>query len=127
MNIRLILAIVTISLALVFYTSGVFSERRSGDLKLKHIILFGLGLIFDTTGTTIMSKIAAGSTVAVNPLHQITGMAAILLMVFHLIWAIYVLLKGNPKAKANFHKFSIVVWLFWLIPYFVGMFIGMGA
>ncbi|WP_369440966.1 hypothetical protein [Lentilactobacillus parafarraginis] len=37
MNVQLILAIITISLALVFYTTGVFSERRSGSLKLRHL------------------------------------------------------------------------------------------
>ncbi|MBV7390579.1 TIGR03987 family protein [Enterococcus sp. ALS3] len=125
MNTTLILAIITITLALIFYTIGVFSERRSGELNWKHVGLFALGLIFDTTGTTIMSGLVTAGNAA-NPLHQITGMLAILLMAFHLIWAIIVLLRKNEKAKATFHKFSLVVWLFWLIPYVIGMLIGMG-
>ena len=32
MTMKLILAIITITAALVFYTMGVFSERRSGTL-----------------------------------------------------------------------------------------------
>lgn len=125
MNTILILAIITITLALIFYTIGVFSERRSGELNWKHVGLFGLGLIFDTTGTTIMSSLVTAGNTA-NPLHQITGVLAILLMAFHLIWAIVVLIRKNEKAKATFHKFSLVVWLFWLIPYIIGMLIGMG-
>lgn len=32
MDIKLIVAIITITMALVFYTIGVFSERKSGTL-----------------------------------------------------------------------------------------------
>lgn len=127
MDFKLILAIATISLALVFYTIGVFSERRSGVLQPKHLIFFGLGLVFDTTGTMIMSSIAkAGAATSGLSLHQVTGVIAILLMAFHFIWAIYVLVKGNSHAKETFHKFSLVVWLFWLVPYIAGLIIGMG-
>jgi hypothetical protein len=40
-----------ITLALVFYTIGVFAERRAGTLKLSHIMFFYLGLASDTAGT----------------------------------------------------------------------------
>lgn len=122
---QLVLAIVTITLALVFYTIGVFAERRAGELKLKHLGLFALGLVFDTTGTTIMSGIAKAEPVTGITLHQITGVLAILLMAFHLIWGIYVYFKGSSQAKHTFHRFSLVVWLFWLVPYIAGMVVGM--
>ncbi len=38
MNFKLILAIITITLALVFYTIGVFSERKAKRLKSAHVI-----------------------------------------------------------------------------------------
>ena len=47
-----------ISLALVAYTIGVFSERRSGELKRSHLVFFWLGLICDSTGTGLMSIMA---------------------------------------------------------------------
>ena len=34
-------------------------------------------------------------------------------------------IKKDDKAKKVFHKFSVVVWAIWLIPYVLGMFIGM--
>ncbi|GAD16241.1 HsmA family protein [Lentilactobacillus otakiensis] len=125
MNIKLIAAIITISMALVFYTIGVFSERKAGSLKLKQILFFGLGLVFDTTGTTIMSSIASSSTAATPELHLVTGAAAIALMAFHFLWAAYVLWLGSSKSKTNFHKFSLMVWIFWLIPYVAGLVMGM--
>ncbi|WP_131068215.1 molecular chaperone HtpG [Clostridioides difficile] len=36
-------------------------------------------------------------------------------------------LKDDEEKKKFFHKFSIVVWTIWLVPYFIGMFIGMAG
>ena len=52
-------------------------------------------------------------------------MIAIVLMLFHAVWATLVLVKGSEKAKVNFHKLSIFVWLIWLIPYISGAIFGM--
>ncbi|WP_234120596.1 HsmA family protein [Clostridium hydrogenum] len=119
----LIYAITSITLALVFYTIGVWSEKLQGKLKTWHLAIFWIGLIFDTAGTTLMSKIASGGF-QFN-FHGITGLIAIILMTFHAIWATFVLIKGDEKAKMNFHKFSILVWFIWLIPYISGAIFGM--
>jgi uncharacterized repeat protein (TIGR03987 family) len=46
-------------------------------------------------------------------------------MILHAVWATIVLRGNDEKKKQGFHRFSIVVWAIWLIPYFVGMFLGM--
>lgn len=129
MNSILIFAIVTITLALVFYTVGVFGERKSKSLNKNHVIIFWLGLMCDTIGTLTMSKIASSGSSVISAqsqiIHGLTGFLAIVLMMFHAIWATWVLYKDNEKQKAAFHKFSITVWAIWLIPYIIGMFIGM--
>lgn len=117
------LAITSISLALIFYTIGVWSEKAQGELKKLHLVLFWLGIIFDTLGTTLMSQTALDSP-QLN-FHGITGLLAIVLMLFHAVWATVVLIKKNEKAKINFHKFSIAVWLIWQIPYISGAIFGM--
>lgn len=119
----LVIAIVFITLALIFYTIGVFGEKKKGELNLFHTILFWLGFICDTIGTSVMSKIAENGF-KFN-IHGITGLLALLLMAFHAIWATFILIKKDSKAKKVFHKFSIIVWTIWLIPYIIGMFIGM--
>ena len=118
----LVYAIVSITLALIFYTIGVWSEKIQGQLKKWHLAIFWLGLIFDTIGTTLMGKIA-GNGFEFN-FHGITGLLAILLMAFHAVWAAVVIVKNNEEAKANFHKFSILVWIIWLIPYLSGAIFG---
>ena len=113
----------TISLALVFYTIGVWSEKLQRSLKGWHLALFWLGLVFDTTGTTLMSKIAKDGFVL--NFHGVTGLLAILLMIFHAVWATFVLAKNKENRKKNFHKFSIFVWCIWLVPFLSGMIFAM--
>lgn len=126
----LIFAIITITLALVFYTVGVFGERKAKTLHKWHVIIFWLGLLCDTIGTLTMGQIAKAGTGNISGfsqmLHSVTGLLAIILMLFHALWATWVLYKDDEKQKSNFHKFSIVVWIVWLVPYIVGMIIGMG-
>jgi len=117
-------ATVIITLALVFYSIGVWSERIAGKLKGWHLIFFYLGLICDTLGTGMMLDYAGGMTFDI---HGITGAIAILLMLIHAIWATVVLVKKDEKAIYNFHKFSLVVWFLWLIPYFSPMFFSMAG
>ena len=105
---------IIISLALVFYTIGVWSERIQGRLKPWHLVFFYLGLVCDTWGTGLMIEMAGGLT---TDIHGVTGVVAILLMMIHAIWATVVLVKKDEKAIKNFHKFSLMVWLIWLIPY----------
>lgn len=129
MDSKLILAIGAITLALVFYTIGVFGERRSKSLNKNHVLIFWLGLICDTTGTVTMSKIAAEGVTEISKspqvIHGVTGLLAIVLMLFHAVWATWVLYKNDEDKKVAFHKFSIAVWMVWLVPYIVGAIIGM--
>ena len=54
----LIFAIAFITAALVFYTMGVWAEHKKKVLTWPHVILFGLGLVCDATGTEFMRRIA---------------------------------------------------------------------
>lgn len=126
MSPKLMVAVTAIMLALIFYTIGVWSEHKKKLLTKGNCILFWIGLIFDTTGTSIMATLTetAGNGTVIN-LHGITGWIAILLMIFHAIWATVVLVKKQENLQKNFHKFSIFVWAVWLIPFILGMVMGM--
>ncbi|AJD29514.1 hypothetical protein T258_1086 [Clostridium sporogenes] len=63
---KLVFAIVTITLTLVFYTVGVWSERKSNTHKKWHVITFWIGVIFDTTGTLTMEKTAKTDNTAIS-------------------------------------------------------------
>lgn len=119
-------AVVVITLALVFYSIGVWGERIQRTLQWWHVVFFALGLTCDTIGTLMMTAIAGerrASGVQASPLDTLmawSGTAAILLMAAHLAWAIVVMLRGRATEKASFHRFSVVVWAIWLLPYIAG-------
>ncbi len=114
---------IVINLALVFYSIGVWSERIQGKLKWWHLAFFGVGLFCDTWGTGLMFEMAGGMTFDI---HGLTGLLAIVLMLIHALWALIVLLRKNEQALKSFHRFSVFVWLIWLIPYLSPIFLGMG-
>ncbi len=119
----LLYAVISINLALFFYSVGVWGEKIQGILKKWHLALFWIGFGFDTVGTSLMSRLADGGF-KFN-FHGLTGLLAIGLMLVHALWASYVLLKNNKKIKSVFHRFSIVVWIIWLIPFISGAIMGM--
>ena len=116
-------AAVFIVSALVCYTTAVWSERLAGELKRWHLGLFWSGLVADVVGTAFMARIAGG---LVLNFHGLTGIIGILLMLIHTWWASVVLRQGDQHALAHFHKFSLAVWLVWLVPFFSGARMGMG-
>ena len=114
----LVISIICMVSALGFYTIGVWSERFAGRLKIWHLLFFWSGLVFDTTGTTLMSRMAGKFEFN---FHGITGVLAIVLMLGHAIWASQALIQKNEKVLTDFHKFSLFVWMLWLVPFISGM------
>ena len=127
----LLYAVIFINLALVFYTIGVWSEKIQNRLKPWHVIVFWIGFACDIIGTFTMETIAkrsiggvAQSIIQYLPLqmnfHGLSGALALILMAFHALWATIVLIKKDTAMIENFHKFSLVVWIIWLIPFVSG-------
>jgi len=120
-----LLATVLITLALIFYSVGVWSERIARYLKPWHVALFWLGLVFDASGTYAMDLLEPG--IDWTSMHTITGQLAIWLMFAHAVWATIVVRRGDEATRTRFHRLSVIVWLVWLVPYIGGMFLGMAA
>jgi uncharacterized repeat protein (TIGR03987 family) len=126
MTLFMILSATLITLALVFYSIGVWAERMVHYLKAWHVAAFWTGFIFDVSGTLAMTKLADGPFNLME-LHTLTGQIALWLMLAHAVWATYVVRKGSERTRMGFHKYSFIVWLIWLIPYFGGMIMGMAG
>ena len=124
MNTSPALAAILITLALVFYSTGVWAERISRYLRGWHVFAFWTGFLFDVSGTFAMGKLS-DTPFNILDLHTLTGQIAIWLMLVHAIWATIVVNKGIELHRKKFHTYSLVVWLIWLIPYFGGMIMGM--
>jgi uncharacterized repeat protein (TIGR03987 family) len=114
-----------VTAALITYSIAVWGEQITNDLKPAFVIMFCIGVFCDATGTLIMFfDMQVGGTILGfwdTVFHIITGLAAILLMFIHAVWAIRVLRVGDEVSATKFHKFSKFVWAFWLIPFFSPM------
>ena len=115
-----------ITLALVFYSVGVWSERISKYLKRWHLIAFWTGFVFDVSGTWAMGRLS-DEPFNILDIHTLTGQIALWLMFLHAGWATLVIVRNNEELRKKFHRYSLIVWLIWLIPYFGGMFMGMSS
>lgn len=118
------MAAVLITLALVFYSLGVWAERLARYLRGWHVAAFWTGFVFDVSGTLAMHQIATGPFDITEP-HTLTGQIALWLMLAHATWATVAVRRGNEEVLRRFHRYSLFVWLVWLIPYFGGMYLGM--
>ncbi|MBK6441292.1 MAG: TIGR03987 family protein [Actinomycetales bacterium] len=117
-------ASIIMATALVLYTIGVWSERFAGRLRGWHLVFFWAGLACDTVGTGMMFDYVGGMQFDV---HGISGVIAIVLMAVHAVWATVVLRRRDERWLTKFHRFSVVVWAIWLIPYLSPMFVAMAS
>lgn len=117
MSPTLIAAQITILLAAAFYTVAVFAERRAGVLKPWHLGTFWTGFVFDVTGTTLMSAVAGGWKVNI---HGVLGVAAIVVMLVHCVWASVAVALKQEAVLRKFHRFSVAVWALWMVSLLTG-------
>ena len=114
-------AVVFFTTALIFYTTGVWSERLSRRLKAWHVIAFFLGVITDALGTWLMVKNLG--YIKFTP-HTVAGFMGFFLMVFHFIWATIVIMTNDQQRISYFYHFSLLVWSVWMISYLSGLILG---
>lgn len=119
-----ILSATLITLALIFYSIGVWAERIAKYLKTWHLAAFWFGFVFDISGTWVMHLLARGPFDFTEP-HTLTGQIALWLMLIHAVWASLVVFRQNESLRNSFHRYSLFVWIVWLVPYFGGMYMGM--
>jgi len=120
---ELVLPAIIMSFAFVFYTTGVWSERAQRDLRTWHLAFFWTGLVCDGLASELMRRLTAAGEHA-GFVHTVTGFSAFALMVLHAVWATWVYARGSREARSGFHRYSVVVWAIWLVPYLGGMIAG---
>jgi uncharacterized repeat protein (TIGR03987 family) len=112
------------TLALFFYSIGIWNDYWHKQLKKWHLLMFGLGVMTDSLGTLLM-YLHVGHLIFTA--HSISGFLGLLLMIFHFCWAFLVIRYNDKNRQKNFHKFSLLVWFFWLTSYFSGLYLGIAG
>ncbi len=103
------------TIGLVLYTIGVWGEKVQGKLKIWHLVLFCLALGFSILSMTGMKGSALYITLIAN-----------ILLIDHSVFAVMTLSGKYKLDFETFHKYSIIFWLFWFVPYCIGVFILLG-
>ncbi len=122
MTTLILLGAIFFTLALLFYSIGIWSDFIHKQLKPWHIKMFALGVFTDSLGTLFM-YLHVGHLIF--NAHSISGFIGLFLMIFHFCWGLYVIKNKQIDVQKVFHHFSILVWLFWLISYISGVYIGL--
>ena len=119
----LLTSVILFTIAMVFYTWGVWAEKRARQLKLWHVKMFACGVCVDTLATILTIVVIGG--IVWTP-HSIMGFISLGLMAIHFAWAVKVIRQGDEVALTNFHKLSLIVWLIWMLSYLSGFMLGLG-
>jgi len=117
----IIIAVISITAALLFYTAAVWWNWASKRLRLSHLILFWLGLAGDILGTAMMKS--SVETVTYD-LHTISGYTALALMLTVTLIGTYALLQNKEGVLNNFHKLGLPIWFVWVISWITGVVLG---
>lgn len=125
MSSELIFALGAMILSLVFYTLGVIGERKSKSINKVNIILFWLGFICISIGIYFISGIVQSSIestdIATSMLQSLVSMISVFIMLFHCVWGSWALIRNNESQQKIFHKYSLIIWIVWLVPYLISI------
>lgn len=111
----LIIGIVSVILALGFYTITLFLIHKKNMVSKRMLITQGFGLSLDIIGTTAMFLIQSGISIS---FHGIIGFVALGFMIVEFV----LLIKLREQIiDKSFLIYSKVAYITWLIVFFFGM------
>ena len=121
MPIEIIIATVLFTLALILYSTAIWSGRKSQQLQLWQIIVFFLGVSSDAWGVWITVEFIGA--IVLTP-HAIFGFTALLLMSLHFLWVLSLFIT-NKQQTLRTHRFGLFVWSVWMLSYLSGFVTGL--
>lgn len=109
-------AVITVTLALLLYTTGTFLDIFSKKVKLP-AYLFTAGLLCDIASTIMMSLISEGFTLDA---HGISGLTVLFLMLLKTIYIWKLISLKNYKKSLNGKIITFILWAGWASVYIHG-------
>lgn len=121
MPIEIIIATVFFTLALILYTTAIWSGRKAEQLKSWQVLVFFLGVSADAYAVWITVKFIGA--IVLTP-HAIFGFSALLLMSLHFLGVFFIFIT-NKQQTLRSHQFGIFVWSVWMLSYLSGFITGL--
>jgi len=118
----ILIAVITIVAALVFYSIAVWWNWLNKRLQAKHLVFFYLGVFCDALATALMRSTIPEMT---YDMHTIVGLTALALMVIVTLIGTYAVYSKNESVLTSFHKFGLPIWFFWTVSWITGVVVGL--
>ena len=109
----LIVGSIIVTLALIFYLTGIITEQRKRLITKTVLIFISLGLLFDISSTICM---ITGSTNSPFTFHGFIGYTGLLAMIIEtlLVYRFYFKNGSNvsvPKGLNLYSRFALILWV----------------
>ena len=104
--------------ALILYSSVIWLHKLHHKLYLWMVLLFGIGLAADVSGTVFLCM-TAGARWRFT-LHTVSGLVSLVIMALHFAWALLAV-RGVGTSREYFDRFSVYAWLLWLVSFISGI------
>jgi uncharacterized repeat protein (TIGR03987 family) len=115
----LIAGTLVVNLALISYSVFIFFERKTAQVTRNVLSFLTVGVFFDASATTCM---IVGSSNSPFTLHGILGYSALAGMIFDaiLVWRRLIKRGLNSPLPSFVHKYSLLIYCWWIIAYITG-------
>lgn len=118
MSSTILAGVVTVNLALLAYSIGIFLEQRRHQITQTVILFLTIGVVCDVVATGLM---IAGSSHGPFTLHGLLGFSALAAMVTEtvLAWR-HRLERRDGEVSIGLHWYSRIAYGWWLVAYITG-------
>ena len=119
------MAVVVVTIALIFYSIAVVTEQRKCCVSKRVRTFFTAGVFLDISSTTLM---IIGSRKIPITVHGFIGYTALTVMLIDAIflWRFW-RKNGNTRVPRNLNLYTRFAYSWWVIAYIAGAIIATGA
>ena len=119
MNHTLVIAIIIVNFALLFYSIAVIAEQRTSAVSRAVLAFLTAGILCDVTSTILM---IIGSRNIPITVHGVLGYTALFAMLIDtvIIWRYWIQNKGTFKVHRKLHLYTRIAYAWWVAAYIAG-------
>ena len=119
MNPILIVGTIIVTLALLAYSIGVFTEQKKKTISKRVLLFLTIGLTLDVTATICM---ITGSTNSPFTFHGFIGYTGLLAMIIETTLAYRFKMKNGSTAVVSkgLHFYTLFAYILWVAVYITG-------
>ena len=118
MPLNIIVALVSLIVALVLYTIAAIGAFRAKAVKRSHVIMLWVGVFFDVLATFMMALQIGGFG---RDIHTVLAVLAWLGMTLGAAAGTWALVKSDDRLSALTARWILAPWALWVIVFVYGM------